>query len=111
MLDSDRLALLDLDDFVGADPVLDVARALAHLAALPHRYALPRDRARAAAQAFVDEYFAHVPKSWRLRLPLHYAGALLKMTPGFFRNPKPGSSEKVEALIAEAKDSLAGRVW
>jgi hypothetical protein len=111
MFDGDRLVLLDLDDFVGADPVLDVARALAHLAAMTHRFSFPRDRARAAAQVFVDEYFARVPKTWRMRLPLHYAGALLKIAPGFFRNPKPNSAETVEALIAEAKDSLAGRLW
>lgn len=111
MFDGDRLALLDLDDFVWADPVMDVARALAHLAAMTHRFSFPRDRARAAAQAFVDEYFAHVPETWRMRLPLHYAGALLKMGPSFFRNPKPNSAETVEALIAEAKDSLAGRLW
>ena len=109
ILDGDRVVLLDLDDFAEADPVLDVARILSYLVnaapLLQHR------RARAAAQTFVAEYFAHVPEAWRARLPLHYAGALLKTAGAVFRRQATDWPDKIEALVEEAKDSLAGRVW
>jgi aminoglycoside phosphotransferase (APT) family kinase protein len=112
MFDGDRLALIDLDEFAGADPLLDVARVLAPLANAPLRYPLQeRDRARTAARAFVEEYFAHAPEAWRARLPLHYAIGVLKMAGTFSRREASGSPAKVEALLKEAKDSLAGRVW
>ena len=111
LLDGDNLALLDLDAFVMADPVLDVARFLAFLANAPLRSPLSQDRAWAAAQAFDEEYFAHVPKAWRERLPLHYARVVFRMATGFFRRQEPGWPEKVETLIEEAEDSLVGKVW
>ena len=113
-LDDDRLALalIDLDSFAEADPVLDPARVLAHLAGMPFRFDLPDDgRWRAAARAFAEEYFLHVPRTWRNRLPLHYAGAALKEAVDFFRHQEPGWPEKVEALVEEARDSLAGKIW
>ena len=71
----------------------------------------PHDWVRTAAQAFTEEYFAHVPKTWRCRLPLHYAGAALKVAVGFFRRQEPRWPETIAALVKEARDSLAGRVW
>ena len=111
LLDGDRLALLDLDSFAEADPVLDVASLLARLAGMPSRFSLPPDRVRMATRAFAEEYFANVPRAWRRRLPLHYAGAALKVAVGFFLRQEPGWPEKVGALVEEARDALAGRVW
>ena len=71
LLDGDRLALLDLDFLAEADPVLDPATLLAHLCSMPLRFPIPRDRARMAARTFAEEYFVHVPKAWRRRLPLY----------------------------------------
>jgi len=64
-----------------------------------------------AARVFAEEYFAHVPRAWRSRLPLHYAGAALEAAASFLRNLEPGWSEKMAALVEEARDSLAGRIW
>ncbi|OLD30134.1 MAG: hypothetical protein AUI49_09645 [Candidatus Rokubacteria bacterium 13_1_40CM_2_68_13] len=111
LLDGDRLALLDLDFFAEADPVLDPATLLAQLVGMSLRSPLPHDRVRTAAQAFTEEYFAHVPRTWRCRLPLHYAGAALKVAVGFFRRQEPRWPETIAALVKEAGDSLAGRVW
>jgi hypothetical protein len=111
MLDGDRLYLVDLDEFAGADPMLDVARFLTPLATAPLRLPLPRDRGQAAARAFVEEYFAHAPEAWRARLPVHYAIAVLKMANGFFRRQQPGFPDKIEVLVREARKSLAGEVW
>ena len=111
VLDGDRLALLDLDEFAGADPVLDIAQLLASIVNVPLSFPLPQDRAWAAAQVFAEEYFGHVPEAWRERLPLHYAMAVFRMAASFFRHQTPGWHDKIEPLVEEAKGSLAGRVW
>jgi len=111
LIDGDRLALVDLDAFSEADPLLDVARVLAGLAVMPLRHSLPHERARTAARAFAEEYFVHVPEVWRARLPLHLAAALLKRAAGLLRHQQPDWPDKVEALVKKAKDSLAGRAW
>jgi Ser/Thr protein kinase RdoA (MazF antagonist) len=112
MIDGDRLVLIDLDEFAGADPLLDVARLLAPLATAPLRLPLSRERGREAARAFTEEYFAHVPAAWRARLPLHYAMAVLKTALGCFRRQAPPDfPDKIEILVGEARDSLAGKIW
>ncbi len=111
LLDGDRPALIDLDAFAEADPILDVALVLSQLADMPLHSILPRDRAWTAARTFAEEYFARVPETWRARLPLRYAGAILKRASGLYKSQVPGWPNKIEALVKEAKDSLEGRLW
>jgi hypothetical protein len=111
MVGGDRLALIDLDSFAEADPVLDVAIVLAHLSTQSLISALPRDRALEAGRVFVEEYFACVPKSWRARLPLLYASAVTQSAAGIIRTHQADWPEKIELLVEEAKDSLAGGMW
>ena len=112
LVGGDRPALLDLDTFVGADPVLDVAHLLLPLRrTVPLRSPTSRDRAQETARAFVGEYFARVPEDWCTRFPLHYAGAALKRAAASVRHQAPGWPEEIEALLDEARDSLAGRIW
>lgn len=111
LLDGNRLALIDLDDFAEADPLLDVARVLASFAAVPHRFSLPHGPARAAARAFAEEYFSWAPEDRRAGLPARYAGALLKVAGGLFQKRVPGWPEKIEALVGEAEASLRGGIW
>jgi hypothetical protein len=110
-LDGERVVFIDFDGFAGADPVLDPALLLARLAAMPDRLPLPRRRIQTAARAFAEEYMAHVPRAWRGRLPLHYAGALLRVAPGFFRRQESDWPDRIATLVEEAKDSVAGRIW
>ena len=63
------------------------------------------------AQAFAEEYFSHVPRTGRRRLPIHYAGAVLKVSVGFFGRQVPDWPGRIAALVEQARDSLAGRVW
>lgn len=105
-LHGDRTALIDLDSLAAADPVLDPALLMARLAAMPDLLPIPRNQARIAARAFAEEYFARVPGSWRERLHLHYAGALLEVAHGFFRRQEPGWSAKITSLVREAENSL-----
>jgi hypothetical protein len=67
--------------------------------------------ARKASQAFVEEYFAHVPDSWRDGFPTRYARAVLKRAAKISRRQSqmPDWPDKVEALIKEAKGSLTGQ--
>ena len=111
LLDGDRLSLLDLDWFTGADPVLDPAALLATISSMPFCCSVPRDRVWMAARAFAEEYFNHVPKAWRRRLSLHYAGAVLKQAVGFFRRQEQGWPGTVAALVEAARQSLAGGIW
>jgi Ser/Thr protein kinase RdoA (MazF antagonist) len=110
-LDGDRTIFIDLDSFAKADPVLDPAHLLARLAAMPALFPIPRQRARAAAREFAEEYFAHVPGAWQDRLPFHYAGTLLKTADGYFRRQVPDWPGRIAGLLEEARASLAGRVW
>jgi hypothetical protein len=111
LISGDRLSLIDLDSFSEADPLLDVARVLAGLSAMPLRHGLPHERARIAARAFAEEYFIHVPEAWRTRLSLHLATAFLKGAAGLLRGQQPDWPDKVEDLVMKARDSLVGRVW
>jgi Phosphotransferase enzyme family len=111
LLDGDRLALLDLDWYTGADSVLDAAALLATVVSTPFRFHIPHDRVRTAVQALAEEYFVHVPRAWRRRLHLHYAGAALKEAVGFFRRQEPRWPETIAAMVEEAENSLAGRIW
>ena len=95
-----------------SDPVLDVANVFAHLKSMPFRFPLTlEDSWSTAAQAFAEEYFSHVPRSWRRRLPIHYAGAVMKFSVGFFARQEPDWPGTIATLLEEAKASLAGRVW
>jgi hypothetical protein len=111
LLDNNHCTLLDLDSFALADPVLDAAHILAQIVGLKFRPAASHERLRMAAGAFTEEYFNHVPGGWRRRLPSLYAGAALKVALGFFRRQEPEWPERVRVMVAEAKDSLAGKVW
>jgi len=116
LLDGDRLVLLDFDRFAGGDPILDVANLL--LSLYVHKTRTPQrsssnlgDRSRAVARAFAEEYFARAPESWHSRLPFHYATKALNRAVRLYWNQVPNWPDKVEALIKESEDSVAGRVW
>jgi hypothetical protein len=111
LLDHDRMVLIDLDSFALAHPLLDPAQFLARLATLPYRRPVSRERARSAAAAFAEEYFARVPRDWRRGLAIHYAAAILDATQGFFGRQEPNWPETVSALVQEATDSLEGKIW
>jgi len=109
LVHGDGCALLDFDSFALADPVLDVAHALAQIIGLRFRFPVPHERLFRVVEAFKEEYFAHVPGEWRNRLPRLYAGALLKVAVGFFRRQERDWPVKVSTLMAEARASLDRR--
>jgi hypothetical protein len=108
-LSGDRVIFIDLDSAALGDPVRDPAHLFAYIASRVGLEAMSHERAREAAAAFVDEYFRHVPTSWRRRFPLHCAGALLEVASGIFRRQESQWPAKVAAAIAEARTCLSRR--
>ena len=108
-LSCDGVTFIDLDSAVLGDPVRDPAHLFAYMTSQVGLEGMPPERARAAAQTFVEEYFRHVPTAWRRRFPLHCAGALVEVASGIFRRQDPQWQEKVAAVIAEARTCLSWR--
>jgi hypothetical protein len=116
LVNGDRLWLIDLDSLSAADPVLDAAFFLANLTSLRIRAKLDDETSRRLARSFAESYFAQVPSAWLARLPVHYAGALLKAARNVYRRKvfRPNSQrwlDTVTAMLKEAEDALAGKVW
>jgi len=105
----DRVTFIDFDRVALGDPVRDAAHLSAYLTARVGLDAVPEERGRAAADALVDAYFAHVPTHWRERFALHRAGALLEVASGIFRSQQPGWPDKLKATVAHALDAVAPR--
>lgn len=110
-LDGEMITIIDFDSFAAADPVTDPATLLAQLVTMSHSISIPYGRINSAGRTFIEEYFTHVPMSWRSRLKLQYAGAALKGSVSFFRHQEPGWPEKMTAMVEEAKNALAGRIF
>jgi len=105
-LDGERVIFIDLDSVALGDPVRDPAHLWAYLMGGVGLDAVPVARIRAAAAAFVEEYFAHVPAGWRARFSLHCAGALVEVASGIFRRQEPAWRDKVIAAVELARRAL-----
>jgi tRNA A-37 threonylcarbamoyl transferase component Bud32 len=106
LIDGDRVALIDFDLVASADPVVDIAHLLAFL-----RQPQNRSRSRGGAsvdigQVFVDEYFTHVPDSWRARLPLHHAMTSIYRAVSLCRRPSANQQHRVEDVLREGQAFL-----
>ena len=105
-LDGDRVVFIDLDSVALGDPVRDPAHLWAYLTGGVGLDAVSAGRGQAAAAAFVEEYFAHVPAAWRARFSLHCAGALIEVASGMFRRQEPGWRDKVITAVGLARQAL-----
>jgi hypothetical protein len=110
-LDGSRLGVVDLDSYAAADPVLDPARVLADLAGLSRRCIAGDGRWEKAAGDFAEQYLAGAPASWRDRLFVQYAGALVKEALDFFQHQRPEWPVHVDTLVEEARNSLSRRAF
>ncbi len=106
-LAGDRVIFIDLDSAALADPVRDPAHLFAYITGRVGLDSLSPERARAAAAAFVEEYFRRVPKPWRRRFALHCAGALIEVAGSFLRRQEPRWPEKMAAAIGGAQRALS----
>jgi len=107
-LAGDQATFIDLDSAAMGDPVRDAAHLYSYIVGGVGLDAMHRERVRAAAAAFVDEYFDRVPRSWRERFPAHCAGALIEVAWGIFRHQEPRWAAKVAVAVEEARHALSG---
>ncbi|HEX9339928.1 MAG TPA: aminoglycoside phosphotransferase family protein [Thermoplasmata archaeon] len=110
-LSEDRVIFIDLDRAALGDPVRDPAHLVAYLLGRLGLDAMPRELTRAAAAAFVEEYFRRVPSSWRERFPLHCAGALIELASGFFSRHESGWRDQVAEAVEAAHHALSDGFW
>jgi hypothetical protein len=106
-VEGERVLFIDLDSVALGDPVRDPAHLCAHIVGRVGTDPMPAERAREAASAFVEEYFAHVSPSWRERFALHSAGALIEVAGGVFKRQEPQWRQKVAAAVEEAQYALS----
>jgi tRNA A-37 threonylcarbamoyl transferase component Bud32 len=107
LIDGDRIALIDFDLLGSADPVADVAHLLGFLGKPQERSRSRREEPEDVAQVFVDEYFSHVPDSWRARLPLHHAMTSIHKAVGLCRRRGVEDQHLVEEVLREGQAFLA----
>lgn len=107
-LADDRVTFIDCDSVAAGDPVRDPAHLYAHLVMRVGMDHVPAPAVGAAVHAFVDEYFAWVPRRWETTFHVHCAGALVEVAGGIFKRQEPRWREKVRAALREADAALSG---
>ncbi len=107
-LENDHVTFVDLDNLSLADPVMDTAHLMSYIITRVGLDSVPFEKARSAVRVLADEYCAHVPVSWRRRLPTHYAAALIEVAVGIFRHQDPRWEEKIGRAVEEAQCVLSG---
>lgn len=106
-----RIAIARVIDLIGiADPVTDVAHLLAFLSRAQERTRGKRDQHApdSASQVFCDEYFSHVPPSWRTRLALHHAATSIHKAVGMTRRHGLAARDQVQTVLREGHALLTG---
>ena len=116
LIDGDEVVILDFDKMAMGDPLVDVGNIVATLGAERDGSQARAARRAALVDAFVDEYFAHVPSAWRAQFPAHFAAAALieAGTTGRGQRGRQGQKNRadwVRAAIAQARSSLNGDLW
>ena len=106
-LSANRVSFIDLDTAVKADPVRDPAHLSAYIVGRVGLDSVPISRTESAAATFGEEYWRHVPSSWRRRFPLHFAGALLEVASGIFRRQEPRWPDKIATVIDAAQHAAS----
>ncbi len=115
LLDDARVTILDFDKMALGDPLVDVANIAATLGAERERSHARLERRAGLAGAFIDEYFTHVPDSWRERFPARYALATLVEagTTGRGQRGRPeivNHADRVASAIVHAQQVMAGGI-
>jgi tRNA A-37 threonylcarbamoyl transferase component Bud32 len=106
LIDGDRVALIDFDLYGAADPVVDIAHLLAFLGKPQERSRSRRRETENVGQVFVDEYFRHVPASWRARLPLHHATTSIHRAVSLCQRRGANHQHLVEDVLREGRAFL-----
>jgi len=106
-LSDGRVTFIDLDRAALADPLLDPAQLFAYIKGNVGLDSISMTRTEAAGATFVEEYFRHVPESWKRFFPLHCAAALLEVAAGVFRRQELSWPEKIARVISAAQHEVS----
>jgi aminoglycoside phosphotransferase (APT) family kinase protein len=106
LIDGDCVALIDFDLVGAADPIIDIAHFLGFLRGPLESSRSLSEESEDIGQAFVDEYFTHVPESGHARLPLHHAMTSIQSAAGLCRRPGAKQHQRVEDVLREGQAFL-----
>jgi tRNA A-37 threonylcarbamoyl transferase component Bud32 len=105
LIDGDRVGLIDFDLYGAADPIVDIAHLIGFLRKPQQRARSRRAETEDVGQVFVDEYFRHVPDSWRARLPLHHAMTSIYRAVGLLQR-RGENHQHIEDVLREGRAFL-----
>lgn len=115
LLDETHVTILDFDKMALGDPLVDVGNIVATLGAEREGSHARVERRAGLASAFIDEYFTHVPGSWRERFPAHFALATLieAGTTGRGQRGRPeiaNYADRAASAIVRAQQAMGGDI-
>ncbi len=105
-LDDERVSFIDLDTVSCGDPARDAAHLAAHIACRIDVTAITARSARTMTEAFVEEYFSHVPANWRKQYELQFLIAVVEAACGLFKRQEFSWSGRAVAALEEAERLL-----
>jgi streptomycin 6-kinase len=107
-IDDGRVIFIDLDAVALGEPARDPAHFCSYVLGRVGTGSMSSEQAGRVATVFIEEYFQHVPASWRSQFRLHCAGALIEVACGIFRHQKSLWREQMQAAVERAQEALDG---
>ncbi len=107
LIDGDNVGLIDCDFIALGDPMVDVAFFVALLGKTEERSRKFGAAAGLARRLFLNEYFSHVPESWRPRLGLHHAMMSVHKAAGLTRKSTAEGPDPVASVLREGAALLS----
>jgi aminoglycoside phosphotransferase (APT) family kinase protein len=105
------VAVLDLDRFSVADPLLDIAQISYHLSREQGRRLGSGEPFPQPLATMIRAYLERMPAGWEASLGACMARTVLGKTAAGAHGRNGGGADKVEAGLQEAEDALTGRLW
>jgi aminoglycoside phosphotransferase (APT) family kinase protein len=108
--DDGRVAIVDFDLSVMADPMIDIAHFIAFLERSAARSRTGATGNTSSISVFLDEYFVHAPGDGLTRLRLYHAAAAVHKAAGLCRTPSAKNSSLAEQILDEGIRFASGEL-
>lgn len=105
-----RVAIIDFDLAVMADPMIDIAHFIAFLERSASRSRTGIAHDADLISVFLDEYFAHAADEGRHRLGMYHAGTAVHKAAGLCRNPDANNARQAEHILDEGLRFATGEL-
>lgn len=106
-LEGENVTLIDMDSYGCGDPVFDVAMLMVRLRELPNLTTASNATVELAEKELVHHYFCSVPNNWRIRLPVNFACAALKVGLYHVQHQDHHWGKHIKTLLAATKIQLS----